>query len=150
MKYLILTLVAAVAMLSGCASMQYAGTASYSVKPFTDKACNVACCEVAVNNGKEIANLEAHIVKTPDGGYTVDLREQGVAAFQGQAIAAGATKEAIADAAKVGVAAALAPVLPVLLPAAGAALASPGLGAAAVGAAATVGVQKLTAPAPAP
>lgn len=148
MKYLIITLSAAVAMLSGCASMQYAGTASYSVKPFTDKAGNVACCEVAVNNGKEIANLEAHIVKTPDGGYTVDLKEQGVAAFQGQAIAAGATKEAIADAAKIGVAAALAPVLPALLPAAGAALASPGLGAAAAGAAGVIGVQKLTTPAP--
>src|SRR5574340_236462 len=132
------------AALAGCASLQYAGTASYSVKPFSDKAGNILCCEVAVNNGKEIASLDAHIIKTPDGGYTVDLKEQGVAAFQGQALAAGATREAIADAAKIGVAAALAPVLPAVLPAAGAALSSPGLGAAAVGAAATVGVQKLT------
>lgn len=144
MRYSIVLVAMLALMLPGCASMQYAGTASYSVKPFADKAGNVLCCEVAVNNGKEIANLEAHIVKTPDGGYTVDLREQGVAAFQGQAIAAGATKEAIADAAKVGVAAALAPVIPALLPAAGAALASPGLGAAAVGAAGVIGVQKLT------
>lgn len=143
-NYIILALAA---VLPGCASMQYAGTASYSVKPFADKAGNVLCCEVAVNNGKEIANLEAHIVKTPDGGYMVDLKEQGVAAFQGQALVAGATKDAIADAAKIGVAAALAPALPMLLPAAGAALASPGLGAAAVGAAGVVGVQKLTTPA---
>ena len=149
MKYAaILAALLAITLTSGCASMQYAGTASYSVKPFTDNGGAVMCCEVAVNNGKEIANLEAHIVKTPDGGYTVDLKEQGVAAFQGQAIAAGATKEAIADAAKVGVAAALAPLLPALLPAAGAALASPGLGAAAAGAAGVIGVQKLTTPAP--
>lgn len=141
---IIIALAAVALLLPGCASLQYAGVASYTVKPFADKGGNVLCCEVAVQNGKEIANLEAHIVKTPDGGYTVDLKEVGVAAFKGQEIVAGATKEAVADAVKVGVAAALAPVIPALLPAAGAALSAPGLGAAAVGAGATVGVQKLT------
>jgi len=127
--------------LSACASLQYAGNASYSVKPFKDDAGATICCAVDVHNGKEIANLEAHISKDGDN-FTVDLKEQGVAAFQGQQIAAGATKEAIDAAAKAAVAAALAPVLPALAPAAGAALASPGLGAAAVGAAAVVGGQK--------
>lgn len=128
--------------LTGCASLQYAGNASYSVKPFQDDKGNVLCCQVDVHNGKEIANLEAHVIKQGND-YTVDLKEQGIAAFQGQAISAGATQEAINAAAKTAVAAALAPILPALLPAAGAALASPGIGAAAVGAAGAIGVQQL-------
>ena len=125
-------------MLSSCASLQYAGTASYSVKPIVDAKGNVICCSVDVKNGKEIANLEAHIQKDGDK-YTVDLKEQGVAAFAGQAIAAGATKEAIDAAVKSALAVALAPILPALAPA----LAAPGLGAAAVGAASVIGVQKV-------
>ena len=131
--------------LSGCTSLQYAGTASYSVKPFADAKGVMQCCAVEVHNGKEIANLEAHIVKTGDN-YTVDLKEQGVIAFQGQAIAAGATRDAITEAAKVGVAAALAPVIPLLIPAVGGVLAAPGIGAAAVGAVGVVGAQKVLAP----
>ena len=124
-------------MLSSCASLQYAGTASYSVKPIVDAKGNVICCSVEVKNGKEIANLEAHIQKDGDK-YTVDLKEQGVAAFAGQAIAAGATKEAIDAAVKSALAIALAPVLPALAPA----LAAPGLGAAAIGAGSVLGIQK--------
>lgn len=130
-----------VLLISGCASLQYAGNASYSVQPFKDDSGATLCCAVNVHNGKEIASLEAHITKKGDD-YTVDLKEQGVAAFQGQQIAAGATQAAIDAAAKAAVAAALAPILPALAPVAGAALASPGLGAAAVGAAAVVGGQK--------
>ena len=124
--------------LSGCTSLQYAGTASYSVKPIVDAKGNVICCAVDVKNGKEIANLEAHVQKQGDN-YTVDLKEQGVAAFAGQAIAAGATKEAIDAAVKAALAIALAPVLPALAPA----LAAPGLGAAAAGGAAVLGAQKV-------
>ena len=95
--------------LCSCASLQNAGTAEYSVKPFKDAEGTVMCCEVLVRNGKEIASLEAHITKQ-GGDYSVDLKEQGVAAFKGQGIAADALKE-IVDAA---VKAALTPVM--LLP----------------------------------
>lgn len=130
------------ALMSGCASLQYAGNASYSVSPYETKTGEAVCCKVDVRNGKEIANLEAHITKQGDN-YTVDLKEQGVAAFQGQQIAAGATQAAIDAAAKAAVAAALAPILPALAPAAGAALASPGIGAAAVGAGAVLLKEKV-------
>jgi hypothetical protein len=138
----ILMILLASTVLYGCASLQYAGNASYSVQPFKDDQGATICCAVNVHNGKEIANLEAHISKDGDK-YTVDLKEQGVAAFQGQQIAAGATQAAIDAAAKAAVAAALAPLLPALAPAAGAALASPGVGAAALGAAAVIGGQKI-------
>ena len=135
-------LVLSVVTLTGCASLQYAGNASYSVRPFIGTNGEQICCQVDVRNGKEIAFLEAHIAKSGDD-FTVDLKEQGVAAFQGQAISAGATQAAIKSAAEAAAAAALAPVLPLLVPAAGAALATPGIGAAAVGAGAVIGVQKI-------
>ncbi len=143
MYRLILAALAAFLM-SGCASLQYAGNASYSVSPYETKNGEAVCCKVEVHNGKEIANLEAHVSKSGDN-YVVDLKEQGVAAFQGQLIAANATQAAIDAAAKAAVAAALAPILPALAPMAGAALAAPGLGAAAVGAGAVIGVEKLNA-----
>jgi hypothetical protein len=134
--------------LSGCASLQEAGSARYEVKPFTDELTgNQVCCSVTVHNGKEIASLDAQITRGADGAVTVHLIENGVAAFQGQAIAAGAAQDAINAAAKAAVATALAPILPTLVPAAGAALASPGLGAAAVGAGGVLGAQQLMAPA---
>lgn len=136
------------AALTGCASLQDAGSARYEVKPFTDEITgNQVCCAVTVHNGKEIANLDAQITRGADGAVTVHLIENGVAAFQGQAIAAGAAQDAINAAAKAAVAAALAPVAPALIGAGGAALASPGLGAAAVGAGALYGGQQLMAPA---
>lgn len=144
---LILGLVAAT--LSGCASLQYAGNASYSVSPYESKTGALSCCKVEVHNGKEIANVEAHISKTAAGDYVVDIKEQGVLAFQGQQIAAGATKDMIDASAKIAVAAALAPLLPALVPVVGGALLSPGISAAAVGAAGVLGVQKFNAiPAP--
>lgn len=143
MRYLILMVFALFA--TGCTSLQNAGTASYHVKPFLDAAGNAICCEVAVENGKEIALLKAHIAKAGDS-YTVDLEEQGVAAFQGQQIAAGALKTAVDGAVKAAIAAALIPALPALAPVAGAALASPGAAAAALGAAGVLGTQQLLAP----
>jgi len=129
--------------LSSCASLQYAGNASYSVSPYESKTGEVSCCKVDVHNGKEIANLEAHIIKDGDK-YTVDLKEQGVAAFAGQEIAAGATKDFIEATARAAAMTALAPFLPSLVPVVGAALASPGIGAAAVGAGTVIAVEKLT------
>lgn len=144
MKHLIAITLISILALSGCASLQSAGNSSYSMKPFVVDAKTGAtvCCEVTVSDGKERASLTLNVTKTGDN-YAFSLDEKGVAAFQGQAIAAGATKEAIDAAAKAAVAAALAPVLPALIPAAGAALASPGIGAAAVGAAGVVGAQKM-------
>ena len=145
MKILLSVCLACVFALSGCASLQNAGTASYSVRPFVAQG-ETHCCEVAVINGKEIALLDATIEKHgPD--YSVHLHEEGVAAFKGQQIAAGATVQLAAEAGKVAAIGALTVAAPALAPIAGAALASGGLGAAAVGAGATLGVQKLLAPA---
>ncbi|MBK8399977.1 MAG: hypothetical protein IPL29_02565 [Propionivibrio sp.] len=40
-------------LLSGCASLQNAGTAEYSVKPFVDTAGRVLCCDVTVKTAKK-------------------------------------------------------------------------------------------------
>jgi hypothetical protein len=132
---------AALIISSGCTSLNNAGTASYSVKPFMagDKAI---CCDVTVNNGKEIAVLDAHVVKQGDN-YEVRLHEEGVVAFDGQRIAAGAAKSLASSAVKAVAIGGLTVAAPVLAPAAGAALASPGLGAAAVGAGAVTVGQEL-------
>jgi len=124
----------------GCASLQNAGTAHYSVKPFVTNHTTgeMSCCEVVVDNGKEISSLVAHIEKRGND-YTVDLNEQGVKAFEGQAIASGALKEAIDGAVKAAVTTALAPFIPALAPA----LVAPGIAAAALGAGAVVGGEKL-------
>lgn len=132
--------------LAGCTSLQYAGTASYTVSPIVVDG-KTYCCAVDVKNGKEIARLDATISKQGDN-YQVQLHEDGVAAFKGQEIASSATAGAIGTAGKVAAAAVLAPAIPAALPAVGAALASPGLGAAAVGAGAMVGAQKLMGGAP--
>lgn len=127
--------------LIGCASLNQAGTASYSMKPvlINDK---LVCCEVMINNGKQYASLDATLIKAGDD-YTVMLSERGVEAFRGQGIAAGATKSLASTAAKASAAAVIAPLA---LPAAGAMLAAPGLGAAAAGAAAGVLINKAATP----
>lgn len=119
--------------LAGCASLNNAGTADYQVRTYLDAGGAPHCCEVSVRNGKEIASVKARIEKRGDD-YTVEIEQQGVQAFAGQAIVAGATKDALEAAARAAVASALAP----LLPAASAALASGGLPAAALGAGAVV------------
>lgn len=139
MKYTILIML--LLALPGCTSLNNAGTASYSVKPFIvgDKA---VCCDVTVNNGKEIALLDAHVIKRGED-YEVHLHEEGVVAFDGQRIAAGAAKNLAANAVKAVALAGLAVAAPVVAPVVGAALASPGLGAAAAGAGALAAGQKL-------
>ena len=105
----LIILVAGIA-LTACSSLDNAGSAEYSIKPFvTDaKTGKLACCELTVKNGKEIANLEASIEKTGDD-YKITLKEQGVEAFRGQAISASAGKAAIEATAKAA-AAILAPI----------------------------------------
>lgn len=116
MKALVLLyLIALVSLFTGCASVQNAGTAEYTVRPFLDAGGSVHCCEIRVVNGKEIALLEAHVAKQGDN-YTVDLKEQGVVAFEGQRIAAGAMQAAIDAAAKAATAATAANLTPMLAP----------------------------------
>jgi hypothetical protein len=124
--------------LTGCASLQYAGSADYELRPFQGADGKNVCCSVVIHNGKEIASLTAHVTKLGEN-YSVDLNEVGVAAFAGQKISAEALQAAVDGAVKAAIATALAP----LLPAAGAALAAPGIGAAALGAGAVIGAQKL-------
>ena len=126
--------------LTGCASLQYAGNSSYTVEPMMLDGKQV-CCAVHIIDGKETASMTAHVVKNGDN-YDVTLNKVGETAFKGQQISAAALQTAIDASAKAAVAIALAP----LLPAAGAALAAPGIGAAALGGAAIIGVQKITAP----
>lgn len=80
MKTLMLTVLAL--LLTGCASLQNAGMAEYSVKPMIIGEQTV-CCEVVVKNGKEYASLKAKVQKTGDD-YLVVLEEQTVQAFAGQ------------------------------------------------------------------
>ncbi|MDA8257957.1 MAG: hypothetical protein M0Z99_20420 [Betaproteobacteria bacterium] len=138
MKFLIPMILLA---LTGCASIKQAGTASYTIKPMLIDGRTV-CCEVAVTNGKQYASLDATLIKAGDD-YTVTLSERGVEAFRGQEIAAGATKSLAGTAAK---AAAAAVIAPLALPAAGAMLAAPRLGAAAAGAGAGVLINKAVNP----
>ncbi len=102
-------------MLAGCASLQYAGTASYSVKPF-EVAGQPVCCEVSIFNGKEIASLDA-VIKKSGADYEVVLSQRGIKAFEGQAISAQAMEASINAAVKAALIAAnpissVAPVLP--------------------------------------
>ena len=85
--------------LTGCQSLQFAGTAEYSIKPFATEGGKLACCEVSVKNGKEIANLEASITKTGDD-YSITLKENGIAAFKGQQVSADALKTMVEAAVK--------------------------------------------------
>lgn len=118
--------------LTGCASLNEAGTASYSVKPYTDAQGNTHCCEVSVQNGKEIRLLDATVEKRGDD-YTVKLHEEGVTAFDGQRIAAGAAQSAATSAVKAAALGAGVLIAPIAAPAVGAALMSGTAGAAAVG-----------------
>ena len=133
--------------LTGCASLQFAGNASYSVQPFVVDAKTGAtvCCQVDIKDGKERTALDLHVVKSGDN-YDITLSERGVLAFQGQQIAAGATQAAIDAAAKAAAVAALAPVLPLLIPAAGAVVSSGAAGAVVGGAALGLGAEKILTP----
>lgn len=130
--------------LAGCTSLQYAGNASYTVRPFVigDRA---VCCDITIYNGKEIALLDATIIKTGDD-YQVHLHEEGVAAFEGQRVAAAAAKTIAADAVKAAAIGGAVLIAPIAAPAVGAALASGTLGAAAVGAGAGVLIDQAAQP----
>lgn len=106
-----LAVIAVLFAMAGCSSLQYAGNATYTVKPFiTDASTGTAiCCEVEIKDGKERASLDLHVVKSGDN-YDITLSERGTTAFAGQTIAAGSTQAAITAAAKAAASAALSPV----------------------------------------
>ena len=90
-----LMMILTLAALSGCASLNYAGNADYSVKPFVAQDGTIQCCEVRVHNGKEIGLLDATIDVKKDGSYKVHLMEKSVLAFKGQEISADVAKTGI-------------------------------------------------------
>lgn len=96
--------------MSGCASLQYAGSASYSVRPFIENGKTI-CCRVDVHNGKEIGAVVVNVQKDGDN-YKVFLQETGVQAFKGQQIAGSALQDSINGAVKAAIVTVLAPVLP--------------------------------------
>lgn len=130
--------------LGGCASIQHAGTASYTIKPvlLNDK---MVCCEVTLYNGKEITQLHAHFERHGDD-YLLDLQESGVQAFEGQRIAAGVAGEAAKVATVAAATAGAVLIAPVALPAIGALVAAPGIIPAAAGVGAGVILNKATTP----
>lgn len=95
---------------SGCASLQYAGVAIYTVKPFKSPSGDMVCCEVTVANGKEIGYLKTRIERR-GGDWTVYLEETSVKAFEGQKVAATAATTAAAIAGGILVAPLAAPII---------------------------------------
>lgn len=144
MRYLIL--MAAVA-LTGCSSLQYAGNADYSLRQITDEN-GKAGFDIRVRNGKEIAAVKVHLEKDGEK-ITVDLEETGVAAFRGQEISMQASKIALEQTEKAAAAAALAVAMPAAIPAVGDIISGGGLGAALIGGAGALAVERAVAPKPA-
>lgn len=137
---MIAVLLIAVAV-TGCASLNQAGTSSLSITPVMvdNKPQGWA---LDVKDGKQYASIDVSATKTGDD-YALHLSARGVEAFKGQEIAAGAAKTAATDAVKAAAVGGLVVAAPVLGPMAGAALAAPGVGAAAAGAGALAVGQQL-------
>jgi hypothetical protein len=135
--------IAAMALaMTGCASLQDAGIAEYTVTPVFSKSGPPAY-KVSIVNGKQIATLDAKITKQ-DQNYTVSLHEVGIEAFKGQQISAQALQSAVHAAvvsALIGAGIMAAPAAAPLIGAMGAS----GLGAAALGGVGVLGVQKAIA-----
>lgn len=142
--------IAAIAALASCASQQYAGVSEYGVKSFKDENKQTQY-EFYARNGKELAHVDATLIKNADGSIAFKITEDGVTAFRGQEISANAATGAVSTAAKSTAAIMIAPIaLPAIGAVAGGLAATGGLGAAAVGAAGGVVADKLLTPPPAP
>lgn len=92
MKYIICLLAI---LVSGCSSLNNAGSAKYSIEPIVTESNAVICCRVSIENGKEYATLKAHVERKEDGSYVVDLDERTVKAFEGQEITKSAVESSI-------------------------------------------------------
>lgn len=95
-------------LLAGCASLNNAGSARYSVEPIITDSGPI-CCRVIVENGKEYASLKAHVERRADGSYVVDLDERTVKAFEGQVISATAAAGSVKAVGQAVIGAAIAP-----------------------------------------
>lgn len=141
MKYILLVTIIA---LTGCQSLQYAGSSHYRIRQVVDFNGKTGF-DIDVKNGKEIASVKAHLVKDGEK-IEIDLEETGVAAFAGQQIAADALKLTIEQAAKVAAAAAVAAAMPAALPLVGGALAGGGLPAVLIGGGGALAVEHAIKP----
>lgn len=137
MKYLLIIIALS---LTGCQSLQYAGSSSYQIRQITD-ANGKTGFDISVKNGKEIATVKAHLVKDGER-IEIDLEETGVAAFAGQQIASEAYKLAVKQAAEVAAATAIGMAMPAALPVVGDIISGGGLGAALIGGAGALAVKK--------
>jgi hypothetical protein len=90
MLLLILFWVAIALALPGCASW---GTSHYAVEPFILDGKQI-CCRIVIENGKEIGQLKARFKKTGED-WDISLQEEGVKAFEGQAIASDLLKDVV-------------------------------------------------------
>lgn len=129
MKYLILL---ALVLLTGCQSLQYAGSSKYQMRQFTDDNGKPAF-DLYIWNGKEVKNVTATLKKTGDD-IEVTLVEADVSAFSGQQIAANAAKITAESAVKAAVAAGLGMATGGALPVVAGIMQGGGLGAGILGA----------------
>jgi len=79
-------------LVTGCASW---GTSHYEVSPFMLDG-KQTCCRIVIDNGKEIGQLKARFKKDGDK-WDIYLEEEGVKAFQGQAIASDLLKDIVPE-----------------------------------------------------
>lgn len=77
----------AVLALAGCASIDNAGHASYTVRSFKGPDGSVACCELEVKDGKEYSGRNIGF-QTNGSGAVFQVHEGESKAFKGQAIGA--------------------------------------------------------------
>lgn len=90
-------------LLSGCASLWWAGSSEYEVTPLLDASGHViGCCTLKVHSGKQYQDIAATFEKKGDD-YTITLNETQVQAFKGQQIAASAATEAASAAVAAGI-----------------------------------------------
>lgn len=85
MKSLIAAVVLASVALAGCASLEYAGHDSYTVRSYKADNGKVSCCELDIKSGKEYADRAVGF-QTTGTGAVLTINEAGTKAFKGQAL----------------------------------------------------------------
>lgn len=82
-------------VVTGCASLYWAGASEYEVRPIVDGKQVIGCCSLVVHSGKQYASVDARFTKNGDN-YDVTLHEEQIQAFKGQTIAADAASNTLA------------------------------------------------------
>lgn len=85
MKSLVPAIVIASLALAGCASLEFAGHDSYTVRSYKADNGKVSCCELDVKSGKEYADRAVGF-RTTGSGAVLTINESGTKAFKGQAL----------------------------------------------------------------